>query len=133
MGGGQLFEDEDPLDGLDLRYLQDPTEADLRPQKLIGNRYVPKNRTLCSAGCGRPVTVYRYKGRSGELRKTCGSPECLHKITANRRNRNQRTGPQSRADYGTVLPDDTPFLETEITAKEIKQIIDEADRKTWKL
>jgi len=133
MGGGQLFEDEDPLDGLDLKYLQDPTEADFRPQQLIGNRYYSKKRTLCSAGCGRPVSVYHYKNRTGELRKTCGSSECLQKITANRKGRHDRQGPKRRADYGTVLPDDEPFLETEITTSEIKRIINEADRKTWGL
>jgi hypothetical protein len=44
-----------------------------------------------------------------------------------------RRGNSSRADYGTVSPLGTPFRETEITEEEINRIMDEGDRKTWRL
>lgn len=135
MGGGQMFEDEDPLDGLDLRYLRDPLEADLRPRRFIGNRYYSEKEAKCAAGCGRSVSVYRYKKGSGEKRRTCGDPSCIHKVLseAQARRKGERRGPASRAMYGGILPEGTPLNDQDLSEEEINRIIDEGDRKTWRL
>jgi hypothetical protein len=134
MGGGDLFPEDDPLDGLDLKYLQEPRHSDFMPRKLIGGRLYSEQDIKCSAGCGRRVYIYHYRNGSKTKRKTCGDPDCIGKMLGNsNRKRGKRRGNSSRADYGTVYPLGTPFRETEITEEEINRIIDEGDRKTWRL
>jgi hypothetical protein len=135
MAGDDLFDEDDPLEGLDTKYLQDPLPSDFGPRKLIGNRIYSADQIKCSAGCGRRVSIYYGKKGSGQKRKTCGDPECLHKILVQNggKRKQGRRGAQRRANYGTTLPRETPFRETAQSLEEVTRIIDEADRKTWRL
>lgn len=135
MAGDDLFDEDDPLEGLDTKYLQDPLPSDFAPRKLIGNRLYSEKQIKCSAGCGRRARIYRCPKGKQQKRKTCGDPECLHKILVENggKRKQERRGEQRRANYGTVLPRETPFRETAKSLEEVTRIIDEADRKTWRL
>lgn len=129
------FDETDPLEDLDLRYLQEPTDSELRSGRVIGNRYYQGNAALCSAGCGRRAKVFQGPN-SLQKRKTCGDPDCLHKVmseASKRSNRNRLRGSCSRANYGGRLPEGTPFREQHLSQEEITRIIDEGDRKTWRM
>lgn len=131
---GGLFDEDDPLEGLDTKYLQDPLPSDFAPRKLIGNRLYSEKQAKCVAGCGRRAKVYRCPRGKQQKRKTCGDPECIHKMLVENgtKRKQERRGEQRRANYGTVLPKGTPWRETSKSREEVTRIIDEADRKTWR-
>lgn len=129
--------DDEPLEDLDLKYLQDPTDEDFKvPSKggLIGNRYYSAAERLCTAGCGRRAVI-SSEPKGLRKRKTCGDPDCIHKtiVEANRGRPRRAKGNCSRAHFGTRLPEGTPFREQSITEEEITRIIDEGDQKTWRM